>query len=229
MAELPGGPINTGEYERSTPDGSPLPNGYYKGMPVKVSQKETNGKNGAGIMVEVEFDITWPEEYSNRKFWDRFNVVNSNRQTVQIAKEALADLGLACGHPVLSDDDQLLGREVLMQLYIEKGKPYTDKHGQQKEGKDQNRCRKYWSPDTTIEQAKATGKDKKAAPVPAARPVAAAGGPKKWGAPKAATPVAAPAFIANEVAAAEAASQQSAAQPQATAGAQVAPWKRNKQ
>lgn len=235
MAALQGGPINANEYQRSAPEGTPLPPGLYKGIITKTDQKDTAGEKGPGVMVVVEFDITWPEEHSNRKFWDRFNIINPSLDTVRIAREGLADLAKAAYHPdfILQDDEELQGREVVLELYIEKGKQYKDKHtGMMKDGKDQNKCRKYWHVDTDVESAKKAMKEQKSATkapgaVPAARPSTAPQGAvsnvaQKWGSQKAAAPVAqaaAPQPVQQTV---------QAASPQPSAGAPVAPWKRNK-
>lgn len=232
MANLQGGPINTGEYTRSMPEGTPLPVGIYKGIPVRTAQKETHGKKGAGVMVEVEFDITWPEEYSNRKFWDRFNIMNPSPDTVRIAKEALADLGAAAGYPILEDDEQLLGREVLMELAIEPAKPYTDSQGVQRESKAQNRCRKYWPANTDVEAAKKAVKEQKAAKGVSAPNQAAQGGniTKKWG-QQANPSVAATSTQASPASTVGSPVSGTSVQPSASTSPATsrAPWKRNNQ
>lgn len=198
MATLQTGALNTGEYERQIIEGgTPLPPGVYTGIVVKAAQK---GVKNNGVMLEVEIDITKPVEFANRKFWDRFNLVNANLDTVRIAKEGLADLAKAAGIAMLSDDQDLIGREVIMELYVEKGKAYQDKHtGAMKEGKDQNRCKKYWPVGTNVDEArKAYKANQKANPAPMAK----AG----WGNPAPAQATPAPAA------------------PQTD----VAPWKRNK-
>ncbi len=215
MAILQTGPINSSEYTRSTPTRTPLPPGIYKGIITKTAQKDTGGSNGKapGVMVEIEFDITHPEEFSNRKFWDRFNVVNQSEKARRISVEALADLTLACGLPVLMDDEELLAHEVIMELSIEKGKPYTNKQGQQVDGDDQNKCEKYWHVNTDLDAAKKAQKEQKAAAP--AKASAATNVAQKWGAQKpAAAPVQAQAAVAQQAA------------PVQTA---TAPWKRNKQ
>lgn len=228
MAALQGGPINTNEYERTQVEGTPLPVGLYKGIITKTEQKDTAGNSGPGIQVVVEFDITWPEEYSNRKFWDRFNVVNSNTDTVRIAKECLSDLAQAAFHKgfELNDDEELQGREVILDLGIEPAKPYVDKRGIQQAGKASNKCRKYWHVDTDIDAAKKAQKEQKSSAPVAARPVTqpqASAPAQKWGGQK---PAAAPA----QQPAQQAPMQQQAPQQAVAAPAgNVAPWKRAKQ
>lgn len=235
MAVLQGGPIDTNEYNRSIPQGTPLPPGLYQGVVTRTEQKPTAGKNGnpGGIMVEVEFDITAPEEYasSNRKVWDSFNVVNASAEAVRIAKEGISDLGKACGYAVLEDDEQLLGCEVIMRIAIDPAKPYTDKQGVQREGKPKNKILKYWAVGTDVEAAEAAAKaaaktapaaQTAAAPQVAAKPVATApSGASKWQKP-ATQAAAAPAQQ-------QAPAQAATPRPAAAAASGGAPWKKNAQ
>lgn len=232
MATLASGPINTTDTVRSTPDGTPLPPGIYTGIVTKTAQKDTNDRTG--VFVEVEFDITAPQEQVGRKFWDRFNIVNASADATRIGKEALADLGLAAGYPVLEDDEQLMGREVIMEIYIAPAKPYVDKKtGQQRDGKPQNQCKKYWPVGTDVENAKKAQKGQQAAaPAAQATPAQAT---NRWPTTAAAKPAAAPAQ-AQQQAPQPAAQPQSQAQAPAPAAAapagpatNMAPWKRNKQ
>lgn len=227
MVSLHGGPINTTETTRSMPDGTPLPPGIYHGIAVKTGQRETQGKNGnpGGIMVEVEFDITHPEEFANagRKFWDRFNIQNASAEAQRIGRECLADLGLACGHQVLEDDEQLQGQEVMMRLAIEEGKDYVNRQGATVKGKPQNRCLKYWPVGTNVEEAERAAKERKqGASTPAAAVQQASSAPKQsWNKPAAAS-------AATQPVAAQVVSQQSSS-PQGVgnqAAGNVAPWKR---
>lgn len=215
MAWLPGGDINTEETVRNMPEGIPVPPGIYTGIVVKSTQKHT--KDRTGIYVEVEIDVKFPEEFVGRKVWDRFNIQNASQKAAQIGREGIADLGKACGIPVLSDDEQLIGHQVMMEIMIEPAKKYTDKDGNEREGKAQNRIKKFWPMGTNIKQAskahKEALKNKSAGAVPTAD--AQATGTAKWGGN------AAPA----------AAQQQSAAAAPASPAANVSekPWKRNKQ
>ncbi len=203
--------MNTTEVVRTPPEGSPLPIGIYSGVVTRTAQKQTNDKTG--VYIEVEFDITGPAEFANRKFWDRFNIMNKSTEAVRIATEALSDLGIAAGLPVLTDDEELIGREVLLDIKVDPAKPYVDKSGVQQPGKPGNSCRKYWPLGTDIEALKKAQKG--AAPAAATRPAA----PTRpaWGAQAAAH-------------------NNTAIDPkpvhtaplQAAPATNVAPWKRNK-
>lgn len=225
MAMLQGGPINTGEHTRSMPEGTPLPPGIYTGVIVKTAQRETQGKNGnsGGVMVEVEFDITSPEEFANsgRKVWDRFNIVNASAEAVRISKENLADLGLAAGYEVLEDDEQLMGQEVMMRLVVEPAKPYKDRQGVDQLGKPTNKCLKYFPMGTNVDEYESAAK--------ASRGAATSEQPKAaqktgWQKPAAAGS-SAPASSARPAPAVAAQASQAASAP----ATNQAPWKRNKQ
>lgn len=157
MAMIPGGEIDTSQYERKMPVGEPLPLGVYNLMVIKTEQKES--KNN-GIFLEVEFDVREPVQYIGRKFWDRFNIVNASAEAARIAKEGLSDLAAACGIHKLHDDEHLRGKEVIGEIYIEPAKPYVDKQGVQRDGKPSNKCRKYWPLGTNVDAARAESKAK---------------------------------------------------------------------
>lgn len=127
--------LDTTQYNRTPPQGSALPPGIYVMTTVRVQTKQT--KDTSGAYVEVEFDISSPAQFSNRKFWDRFNIINKNPQAAQIGKEALADLGKAMGLGVISDDQDLLGKTV-------QGRLSVDKSDNPQYPEPQNRCRKYY-------------------------------------------------------------------------------------
>jgi len=111
--------INTGEVEYNA-GGSrdPLPVGVYSMIIVRSQQKQT--KKGDGVFVEVEFDITAPGQYTRRKFWDTFNIMNPSAEAQRIGLEQIGKLAKAAGLAVLEDDQELLNREVQAEIYIGK-------------------------------------------------------------------------------------------------------------
>lgn len=134
--------LNTEEHECSAPTGgNPLPAGIYTGVITRTQLKDT--KDETGKYLEVEFDISSPGEYVNRKFWDRFNIVNKSQKASQIGKEQLADLAKSSGITVLNEEEELHGKEV---AFVLKVKP--------PEGNFQasNECVKYWPVGTTLDQ-----------------------------------------------------------------------------
>jgi len=175
--------IDTTQYERTSPTGNnPLPPGVYVMTIVRVQQKDTNDKQG--VYEEVEFDVQAPPQFSNRKFWDRFNIVNKSQKARQIGIEGLADLAKACGiNGIIHDDQELLGKTVQGRLIVKASD--NPKYPEPK-----NECRKYYpvGVDADAEDAK-----KKGAAAPAQ--TAAAAAKPNWnnvGTPAAAAPAAAP-------------------------------------
>jgi len=167
--------LDTTQYNRTAPAGGPLPPAVYTMTVVRSQSKETNDKQG--VYVEVEFDVAG----TNRKFWDRFNIINKNPKAQQIGREGVSDLAKAAGiNGVLNDDQDLLGKTVQGRLIV---KPSDNP--QYPEPK--NECRKYYpvGVDAEAEDRKAKGgtpAQASAAPAkanwntagtPAAEPVAA--------------------------------------------------------
>lgn len=120
--------INTSEVEYNTGSREPLPAGVYSLIVVRTLQKDTKGEKGAGVMVEVEFDITGPDQYTRRKFWDSFNIMNPSAEAQRIGLEQLGKLAKAAGIAVLEDDTELLDKEVQAEIYIGKDKNNTPRN-----------------------------------------------------------------------------------------------------
>ncbi len=132
--------LDTKEHERTAPTGgTPLPAGMYHGVVTRTQLKDTKDKTG--MYLEVEFDITHPGEFGNRKFWDRFNIQNKSAEATRIGKEQLSDLAKAAGLQVLSEDTDLHGKEVAMVLRVRPPKG---------EFQASNECDKYWPIGTSL-------------------------------------------------------------------------------
>lgn len=176
--------LDATQHERTAPTGgNPLPAGLYTGVITRTTLKDT--KDNQGTYLEVEFDISSPQEFSNRKFWDRFNLVNKSMDAVRIGKEQLADLAKAAGLATVTDDTDLHGKEVALIIKVRSA-----------DGKFQasNECSKYWPVGTTLDDHNAwlqsARKGGSATPAAAkqswgaqpAQPVAQASGasPKPW-------------------------------------------------
>jgi len=114
--------LNTAEYERSVGSGesSPLPAGFYSGTITRseLRDNKSTAKDPNGKYLEVEFDIAEPSEFGNRKFWDKFNLMNTNPVAVKIGKEQLADLAKAVGLETLNEADELEGKSVSFYLTV---------------------------------------------------------------------------------------------------------------
>jgi hypothetical protein len=167
--------LEADKFEKTAPTGnSLLPAGLYHGIITRVQGKDTGDKTGHYI--EVEFDITFPSQFVNRKLWNKFNIVNDSEKAVRIGKENLSDLVLATGSKTLTESDELLGKEVAIIVRI---KP---EHEDPKTGKTyqaSNATSKYWPVGTTIEHHQAWLKSgsKKGVGAPIAAPVPPTGTP----------------------------------------------------
>lgn len=115
--------LDATQYERTMGSGekTPLPAGFYTGVITRAELRDnkSTAKDPNGKYLEVEFDITSPQDHGNRKFWDKFNLVNSNAIAVKIGKEQLSDLAKSLGMDNLGDADELLGKECAFVLSVQ--------------------------------------------------------------------------------------------------------------
>ena len=114
--------LDTTQYERTMGSGgnTPLPAGFYTGIITRAELRDNKptAKDPNGKYLEVEFDITSPSEFGNRKFWDKFNLINTNANAVKIGKEQLSDLAQALGMASLGNAEELLGKECAFYLTV---------------------------------------------------------------------------------------------------------------
>ncbi len=112
-----------------------IPEGKYTGLIVKSELQPTSS---GGTMLVLTFVVT-QGEHSDTEFVERINIVNSNDTAVKIAFETLAKIAKAAGLASIPQDSNLLHNKP-MQLVVktEKGKPWTDKEGNQREGSDRS-------------------------------------------------------------------------------------------
>lgn len=127
----------------------PLPAGDYEMIIVKSDVKLT--KAGTGHYIELEMQVV-SGEHSGRRHWERLNVDNPNKQSEEIAKEALAALCFAVGVTDVEDTAQLHDIPFVAHFEIDRKEP------------DRNKITGYAT----------AGAAKPAAPAPAARPAAPA-------------------------------------------------------
>jgi hypothetical protein len=134
---------------------SALPPGRYPVAISKTEMKDT--KAGTGQYLQIELTIT-SGTAANRKLWARLNLVNQNQQAVDIAYRELSAICHAVGVMQVADSDELLGREMMVDVGIEK-------NGQT--GEDTNRVKGY----------AAIGATPAKSALPAAKPAAAKAAP----------------------------------------------------
>jgi len=134
------------------PTRGPLPPGKYEAIITKSDIRDT--KAGTGQYIELEMQIT-DGEFSGRRLWERLNISNPNKQAEDIARAALGALCMAVNVLDMDDTEQLHDIPFLIQVEIDRKEP------------DRNRIVGY-------------GAAKAAAPTPAAKPAAPAGGSRPW-------------------------------------------------
>lgn len=152
--------FDTKEYERTVGGGgnNPLSVGFYGLVITRSVIKPT--KAGDGKYLEVEFDITDPSDYGNRKFWDKFNIFNKNPTAQKIGREQLSDLLKSLGLDGSAEPDDMVGASVNAYLLIDPPKDGWEA---------KNKCAKYLPTGTTEADyqawfAQAKGAAKAAAP-----------------------------------------------------------------
>jgi hypothetical protein len=138
--------FNANEVEPSAPI-TILPPGRYPMAITKTEMKPTRAGNGSYL--SVEFTIS-SGNGANRKLWANLNLDNPNQQTVDIARRELSAICHAVGVLQVNDSDELLGRELMVDVAVGKRRDT---------GEDQNVIKGYSSI---------------SAPMPAAKPAAPA-------------------------------------------------------
>lgn len=96
----------------------PIPAGDYKAMITESQMKST--KAGTGQYLQLDWEIT-DGQYTDRKIWDRLNLVNPNPTAVDIAKRDLASIMRAVGLDKIDDTEQLHYKEVMITVTVRKG------------------------------------------------------------------------------------------------------------
>lgn len=159
-----------------------VPPDDYKMMVTDSSEKATDGKNGAGKMVVLEIDIQ-DGEYAGRKIWKNFNIENPNPKAVDIAMRELGALARAVGVASLSDTEQVHNKMFIGTVTVEPARPYTDKDGNEKAGRESNNITKFMPLSGAAAVKPSATKEKPAKAAPAASEGAAATEKPKGDAP----------------------------------------------
>lgn len=116
-------------------DFEPLQPGIYEAMITESEMKATNDGMGAYLQLKIQVD-------GGRVLFERLNLQNKNEKAVEIAYRTLGKICDAIGKTSIKDSNELHNKRFKVEVEVEKGKPYT-KDGEQKEGRDQNRIKKY--------------------------------------------------------------------------------------
>jgi len=122
----------------------PIPVGTYKLRAVDMEMKDT--KAGTGKYISVEFVVVGGQ-YDDRKIFERYNVVNSNPTSVEIALANIKDWitatgGDASGELKLSTIQSLEGKTFNAKVAI-----HVDKSGQYD---DSNKIKKFLAPSSSV-------------------------------------------------------------------------------
>lgn len=113
-----------------------IPPGDYKAVAVSSEMKQTS--KGDGQYLEIKFVLT-EGPYANTEFVERLNILNPSQQAVSIAYDTLGRISKALGmNKTPADSNELHNKPVALAIKTEEGKPWVDKDGVQREGKDKS-------------------------------------------------------------------------------------------
>lgn len=102
----------------------PLPAGEYEMMVIKSDNKVI--KAGNGHYLELEMQVISGDQ-SGRRHWERLNLNNPSKKTVEIAEEQLARLCAALGITKLEDSEELHDRPFIARVAIDKKDPTSNR------------------------------------------------------------------------------------------------------
>ena len=102
----------------------PLPAGEYEMMVIKSDTKTI--KAGNGHYLELEMQVLSGDQ-SGRRHWERLNLDNPSKKTVEIAEEQLARLCAALGLAQIEDSEELHDRPFIATVVIDKRDPTSNR------------------------------------------------------------------------------------------------------
>lgn len=120
-------------------DFDPIPAGVYEAVINESEMKATKDELGAYLQLKI---VIQGPQHNGRVLFERLNLQNKNEKAVEIAYRTLGKICDAIGKTTIKDSAELHGKPFKIEVDIEKGKPYS-KDGVEKEGRDQNRIKKY--------------------------------------------------------------------------------------
>ena len=110
-------------YVEPQEDFAPLPAGWYDAEVTETSVEEN--KAGNGSYIKVRFDIVGPT-HAGRVVFSNYTLEHTNPKAVTVGHSKFRQLHEACGVPVVTDTDQIVGRRVAIKLTIKKSLEYGD-------------------------------------------------------------------------------------------------------
>lgn len=129
-----------------------IPPGTYKAMIVESEMKAT--KDGQGAYLEMKIQLE-----DGKSIKERLNIQNKNETAVTIAYQTLAKICKACNKTSVQNTDELHNIRFMIEVAVEKGKPYKDKDGVEKQGYDQNTIKKYMSMNDAVAPTQSAASD----------------------------------------------------------------------
>ncbi len=106
-------------------DFTPIPDGWYRAEIKKAELKAT--KDGNGQYINIQYSVLGPS-YAGRVVFDIINVRNASAEAERIGLAQLKKMKLAVGLPSLTDTDQLIGRNLEIDVKTQKSAEYGDKN-----------------------------------------------------------------------------------------------------
>lgn len=140
MAQLPK-VYNTADLPDTGGPAPLIPPGQYKAVAVDSGLKDTAKKDGQFLW--IKFVIT-EGQYRDTEFTERLNIINPNQTAVDIAYKTLARISEAVGMTQTpQDSNQLHNKPLVIEIATEAGKPWRDRDGVEREGKDKSYIKAY--------------------------------------------------------------------------------------
>lgn len=116
--------FNASAVEISDRTYGPLPAGEYEMMVIKSDTKPTKARNGHYLELEMQ---VLSGDHSGRRHWERLNLDNPSKKTVEIAEEQLARLCTALGLAQIEDSEELHDRPFIAVVAIDKKDPTSNR------------------------------------------------------------------------------------------------------
>ena len=118
-----------------------IPDGKYQAVIVESELKPTSKNDGQFLLLKL---VITQGPQANTELFERLNIINPNNTAVEIAFKTLARISEAVGmDSTPSDSKELHNKPLIIDVGTEAGKPWKDKEGVEREGKDKSIIKKY--------------------------------------------------------------------------------------
>ena len=116
IADIYGGGFDTDRDDAAT-GYEPIPAGWYHVQIDDAEIKDTKAGTGKYLMLEL---TVIEENFGGRKLFSNITLFNPNEKAMEIGQRELSAVGQACGLAILSDTDELLGKQIQVRVKIGK-------------------------------------------------------------------------------------------------------------